>query len=94
MIADHGFQATFFNFGIGQGIIVCLLAFFLRVPRAGEVPEISSNAKVIQSLRQFMPSEIIGPASYWIVGSAIALVGGLVLCRSACSSTSRWRSPS
>jgi len=79
MIADHGFQAAFFNFGIGQGVIVCLLAFFLRVPRAGEVPEISSNAKVIQSLRQFMPTEIIGPASYWIVGSAIALVGGLAM---------------
>ena len=79
MIASSGFQATFLNFGIGQGIIVCLLAFFLKVPKPGQVPEITANAKVIQSLRQFAPSEIIGPMNFWIVGAAIALIGGLVL---------------
>src|SRR6202140_2830599 len=32
MIAASGYQAAFFTFGIGQGVIVCLLAFFLRKP--------------------------------------------------------------
>src|SRR5690349_18465523 len=62
MIASSGFEAAFFNFGIGQGVIVCLFAFFLRAPRQGEVPESAANAKVIQNLRQFAPTEVIGPA--------------------------------
>jgi OFA family oxalate/formate antiporter-like MFS transporter len=32
MIAATGYQSAFFTFGIGQGVIVCLLAFFLRKP--------------------------------------------------------------
>ena len=77
MIASSGFQATFFNFGIGQGIIVCVLAFFLNTPKPGQVPETTRNTKVIQNTRQFAPSEIIGPTNFWIVGGVIALVGGL-----------------
>jgi OFA family oxalate/formate antiporter-like MFS transporter len=77
MIASSGFQATFFNFGIGQGIIVCILAFFLSTPKPGQVPESTRNTKVIQNLRQFAPSEIIGPTNFWIAGAAIALAGGL-----------------
>src|SRR3954468_14944178 len=49
MIAAEGFQAAFFNFGIGQGIIVCLLAFVLRAPKPGEVPQVAAAAKVIQN---------------------------------------------
>src|SRR5882757_5044559 len=75
MIVSSGFQATFLNFGIGQGIIVCLLAFFLNVPKPGQVPETTRNTKVIQNTRQFAPSEIIGPTNFWIIGSGIALVG-------------------
>ncbi len=79
MIASSGFQATFFNFGIGQGVIVCLLAFFLKTPKPGQVPETTRNTKVIQNTRQFAPSEIIGPTNFWIIGSVIALVGGLAM---------------
>src|SRR3984957_14219346 len=32
MIAASGYQSAFFTFGIGQGVIVCILAFFLRKP--------------------------------------------------------------
>jgi OFA family oxalate/formate antiporter-like MFS transporter len=79
MIAADGFQAAFFNFGIGQGIIVCILAFVLRQPKAGEVPAASTNANIIQSTRQFTPSDLIGPALFWMVGTAIALIGGIAL---------------
>jgi MFS transporter, OFA family, oxalate/formate antiporter len=79
MIASSGFQATFFNFGIGQGIVVCVLAFFLQAPKPGQVPESTQNTAVLQSKRQFTPSEIIGPTMFWIVGCGIALVGGLAM---------------
>ncbi|HMJ40666.1 MAG TPA: OFA family MFS transporter [Pseudolabrys sp.] len=79
MIASSGFQATFFNFGIGQGVIVCVLAFFMNVPKPGQVPETTRNTKVIQNTRQFGPNEIIGPNNLYIIGAGIALVGGLGL---------------
>jgi OFA family oxalate/formate antiporter-like MFS transporter len=79
MIQSSGFQATFFNFGIGQGLIVCLLAFLMRAPKPGQVPEVTQSANIIQNRKQFAPSEIIGPTNFWIIGSLIALVIGLAL---------------
>jgi MFS transporter, OFA family, oxalate/formate antiporter len=79
MIHDSGFQDTFFYFGIGQGLIICALAFLLIAPKKGEVPEASFNANVLQSKRQFEPHEIIGPNAYWIAGAILALAIGLTM---------------
>ena len=38
MIKDSGFQTTFLYFGLGQGIIIVILAFFLFAPKAGTSP--------------------------------------------------------
>ena len=77
MIKVSGFQATFFNFGLGQGIIICVLAFFMFAPKPGQVPIVGSIAAVIQSKRQFSPSELIGPVQPWLIALAVALAGGL-----------------
>src|SRR5256885_9806931 len=37
MIQSSGFEAAFWWFGIGQGIVVMLVALLLRAPEAGEV---------------------------------------------------------
>jgi MFS transporter, OFA family, oxalate/formate antiporter len=74
-----GFQETFFWFGMWQGIIIVLLALLLRAPRAGEVPEVVARTLVIQSRRQYAPSEVIGPTSYWIAGALVALICGLIM---------------
>jgi MFS transporter, OFA family, oxalate/formate antiporter len=79
MIADSGFQATFFNFGLGQGIVLCVLAFFLFAPKPDQVPAPSQNQNVVQTRRQYTPTEIIGPGSWWIAASLVALVIGLVM---------------
>ena len=79
MIAGSGIQSTFFYFGIGQGVIVCLIAFIMFAPKPGQVPAVTQNANVLQSRRNFEPSEIIGPANFWIIGSLIALAGGLAM---------------
>src|SRR5438876_1622380 len=76
MIKDTGYQATFFNFGLGQGIIICIFAFAMFAPKPGQVPEVAALAAVAQSRRQYAPNEIIGPNSWWIIGAPIALVGG------------------
>jgi OFA family oxalate/formate antiporter-like MFS transporter len=56
-----------------------VLAFALRAPRSGETPEATASAAVLQSRRQYSPSELIGPTAYWVVGSIVALVGGLAM---------------
>ena len=53
MIKDSGFQTTFLYFGLGQGIIIVILAFFLFAPKAGQVPAVTQNANVIQSRRNY-----------------------------------------
>src|SRR6478736_5664050 len=57
MIKDSGFQNTFLYFGLGQGIIVMVLAFFLFSPKAGQVPATVANANIIQTRRNFAPTE-------------------------------------
>ena len=79
MIKVSGFQATFFNFGLGQGIIICLLAFFMFAPKPGQVPIVGGISAVIQSRRQFAPREVIGPNRLWIIAMIVALVGGLAM---------------
>src|SRR4051794_16606982 len=49
MIKDSGFQTTFLYFGLGQGIIICILAFFLLAPKAGQVPSVVANANLQQT---------------------------------------------
>src|SRR5579862_5710149 len=79
MIKTSGFQETFFNFGLGQGIIICVLAFLMFAPKPGQVPEVANRGAVIQSRRQFAPNEIIGASRYWIIAGIVALCGGLLM---------------
>jgi len=78
-IASSGFQNTFLYFGVGQGIIICLLAFLMATPKAGQVPASSGNTNVIQSRRNYAPNEVIGENIYWIVGAAVAFAIGLAM---------------
>ncbi len=79
MIKSSGFQSTFFNFGLGQGIIICILAFVMFAPKPGQVPDVAGTGAVIQSRRQFAPGELIGPSAAWLFSAVVALVGGLVM---------------
>ena len=74
-----GFQETFLYFGVWQGIIICFTAFLMQTPRTGQVPAVTSNANVIQSRRQYAPTEIIGPTLYWMVASALTGFVGLIM---------------
>ena len=79
MIKSSGFQDTFLYFGVGQGVIICLLAFLIMGPKPGQVTTATGSTKVIQSRKQYSPTEIIGPISHWLVAIAIASGIGLVM---------------
>src|SRR5260370_16394231 len=77
MIKGSGFEATFFWFGLGQGVIVFLIAWFLRVPRAGDVP---ASAHVQQPARNYTPVEMLKTPIFYVLYIMFVLVcsGGLM----------------
>lgn len=75
MIAENGFQAAFLYFGIGQGLVVCALAFFLVSPKRGQVPEAAVNANVIQTRRNYAPGEVVRQPIFWLMYFMFVIVG-------------------
>src|SRR5436853_5690357 len=58
MIQNSGYEAAFFWFGIGQGILVMIVALLLRAPQAHEVAAPTAPA-VQQTQRDYSPAEVI-----------------------------------
>src|ERR1700755_1374162 len=56
MIASDGYEAAFLWFGLGQGIVVVVVALLLRAPAQGEVP-IPASPAVQQTRRDYGPAE-------------------------------------
>src|SRR5215470_14962790 len=75
MIADSGFQAAFFSFGLGQGIIIAILAFFLFAPKPGQVPAVVQTAALAQSRRNYTPPEVIRQPIFWLMYFMFVIVG-------------------
>ena len=77
MIKSQGYEAAFFYFGIGQGVIVMLIALFLRSPAKGQVPDV---ARVSQSKRDFKPGEMVRTPIFWVMYAMFVMMaaGGLM----------------
>lgn len=79
MIKSDGFQNTFLYFGLGQGFVICLLAFAMGAPKIGQIAKAVVNLNAVNSRREFTPSEIIGPVNLWVIALGFALATGLAL---------------
>ncbi len=77
LIKSSGYESAFLYFGIGQGVVVVLLAYLLDAPKKGEVPEI---AKVAQSRRDYEWHEMIKTPVFWVLYLMFVLMaaGGLM----------------
>ena len=77
MIATHGYQAAFFWFGIGQGLIVMLVALFLTAPHKGQVPAI---ARVSLAKQDFVPKDMVRTPVFWVMYVMFVMMaaGGLM----------------
>jgi MFS transporter, OFA family, oxalate/formate antiporter len=74
MIATSGYQSAFLWFGLGQGIVVMIVALFLRAPQAGEVAAPAAPA-VQQTRRDFGPKEVIKTPVFWVMYLMFVMVG-------------------
>jgi MFS transporter, OFA family, oxalate/formate antiporter len=74
MIQSSGYESAFLWFGLGQGIVVMVVALLLRAPEAGEVPSPPSGA-VQQTRRDFSPAEALKTPVFWIMYAMFVMVG-------------------
>src|SRR5258708_3456198 len=79
MIKSSGYESAFFWFGLGQGIVVIIVAMLLRAPEAGEVPAPAAPA-VQQTRRDYVPREVLKTPPFWAMYVVFVLVaaGGLM----------------
>ncbi len=78
-IKSSGYEAAFFYFGIGQGLVVFLLSWFLtRAPAASKMA--ISTIKVQQSQREYSPGEVVRKPVFWVMYLMFVMVaaGGLM----------------
>lgn len=79
MIASSGYQAAFFDFGIGQGVVVFLLAFFIRPPGV-LLPPKKKQLNLPQTKIDFTPPQVLRSPIFWVMYLVFVMVaaGGLM----------------
>src|SRR6201994_214826 len=79
MIAASGYQSAFFSFGIGQGVIVFLLAIFLRPPTVA-MPAKKKQLNLPQTKIDFTPPQVLRSPIFWVLYLVFVMVaaGGLM----------------
>jgi Nitrate/nitrite transporter len=79
MIKASGYESTFMTFGIGQGLVVFILAWFLAEPKAGQVPAVN-KAMVAQSRESYTPAQMLKTPVFWVMYLMFVMVaaGGLM----------------
>ncbi|KAA0076323.1 oxalate/formate MFS antiporter [Tardiphaga sp. P9-11] len=79
MIAESGYQHAFLTFGIGQGLIVFMLAFFMRPPGQA-VPVKRKQLNLPQTKTDFTPPQVLRSPIFWVMYLVFVMVaaGGLM----------------
>jgi len=79
MIAASGYQSAFFTFGIGQGLIVFILSFFLRPPSVA-IPAKKKQLHLPQTKIDFTPPQVLRSPIFWIMYLVFVMVasGGVM----------------
>src|SRR5258707_3681734 len=80
MIAASGYQSAFFAFGIGQGLIVVVLGFFLRKP-SQVMPVVKRKLNLPQTRIDFTPPQVLRTPIFWVMYLVFVMVaaGGLMV---------------
>ncbi len=83
MIKSQGYEATFFKFGIGQGVIVFLVSWLLKAPDAhteASLPKASNTGKFRIAAREYTPMETLRTPVFWVlyVMFILTATGGLI----------------
>ncbi len=80
MIKSQGYEATFFRFGIVQGLVVFVLALFLMSPRPGFAAPTATQKARWASRRDYTPAQMLTTPVFWIMYLMFVMMaaGGLM----------------
>jgi OFA family oxalate/formate antiporter-like MFS transporter len=82
VIAAYDYQTAFIWFGLVQGGITFVLAWFLRGPEPGELTSAPAS-KVAQSTRSFTPREVLMTPVFWLLYIMFVMVSASGLMATA-----------
>jgi MFS transporter, OFA family, oxalate/formate antiporter len=82
VVGSYGYQTAFFWFALIQGGAVFVLAWLLRGPEAGDVPQ-AVAPKVIQTTRSYTPAEVLSTPVFWLLYVMFVMVSGSGLMATA-----------
>jgi MFS transporter, OFA family, oxalate/formate antiporter len=82
MIQSRGYEAAYLWFGLGQGIVVMVVALLLRAPRPAEIAA-PIPAKVEQSKRDYAPGAVLKSLPFWLLYAMFVMVGASGLMATA-----------
>jgi OFA family oxalate/formate antiporter-like MFS transporter len=79
-IRHAGYQAAFFWFGVGQGLVVVLAGLVMRFPYSGEVPAPAAG-KVVQASHDTTPRDMLRAPVFWLlyVMMTLGAIPGLLM---------------
>ena len=81
VIAAYDYQTAFIWFGLIQGGVTFVLAWFLRGPEPGELT--GAPSKVAQSTRSFTPKEVLMTPVFWLLYIMFVMVSASGLMATA-----------
>jgi len=82
VIETYDYATAFLWFGIGQGVIVFILALLLRGPEAGEMSS-APAPKVAQTARSYSPKEVLLSPVFWLLYVMFVMVSASGLMATA-----------
>ncbi|MGH6726128.1 MAG: oxalate/formate MFS antiporter, partial [Pseudolabrys sp.] len=82
VIAHYGYEAAFLWFGIVQGAVVFVLAWFIRAPQPGELAG-APPAKVSMTSRSHSPKEVLMSPVFWLLYIMFVMVSASGLMATA-----------
>ncbi len=82
VIHTSGYEAAFLWFGLVQGGVVFILAWFLRAPEPGEMAA-APPSKVTQSSRNYTPTEVLASPIFWLLYVMFVMVSASGLMATA-----------
>ena len=82
LIENAGYHSAFFWFGLGQGVILLLIAPIMRAPIAGELPQ-TAPPKVPQTAVSYTPGQMLATPVFWILYVMFILISASGLMATA-----------
>jgi OFA family oxalate/formate antiporter-like MFS transporter len=93
MISDKGYQATFIATGVLQGVVIAVVAQFLRHPPTAAAPaKAESRAAAVVEKKQFTTMEVLQTPQFYVMYVAFVLMatGGLLVTANAGPMARSW----